>query len=112
MNGLPLVREAFSRTVRLVASARLREAVMTPLADSEDDLALLAEIEGATSSRLIAQERGRGGLSAEELVHGVPHAIFINARSRASRTASTPPSAVPGTRRWRSRPASRRSAST
>ena len=79
MNGLPLVREAFSRTVRLVASARLREAVMTPLADSEDDLALLAEIEGATSSRLIAQERGRGGLSAEELVHGVPHAIFINA---------------------------------
>ena len=79
MDGLPLVREAFPRTVRLVASARLREAVMAPLADSEDDLALLAQIEGATSSRLIAQERGRGGLTAEELVHGVPHAVFINA---------------------------------
>lgn len=74
-----LVREAFPRTIRLVASARLREAVLTPLADTPDELALLAEIEGATSGRLIAEQRGRGGLSAEELVHGVPHARFINA---------------------------------
>ncbi len=77
--GLPLVREAFDRTIRLVASARLREAVMAPLADGEDDLALLAEIEGATSGRLIAEERGLGGLTADELVHGVPHTRFINA---------------------------------
>lgn len=76
---LPLVREAFPRTIRLVSSARLREAVMTPLADTADELALLAEIEGATSSRLIAEERGLGGLTAHELVHGVPHARFINA---------------------------------
>ena len=79
LDGIPLIREAFSRTVRLVASARLRDAVMTPLADDTDDLALLAEIEGATSRRLIAEERGYGGLTAEELVHGVPHAKFINA---------------------------------
>lgn len=79
MDGLALVREAFPRTVRLVASARLREAVLQPLADNEDELALLAEIEGATSSRLIAEERGKAGLSAAELVHGVPHARFINA---------------------------------
>jgi hypothetical protein len=79
MDGLPLVREAFPRTVRLVASARLRAAVLEPLADGEDGLALLAEIEGATSGRLIAEERGSGGFSAEELVHGVPHAKFINA---------------------------------
>ena len=79
MDGLALVREAFPRTVRLVASARLREAVLRLLADNEDELALLAEIEGATSSRLIAEERGKSGLSAEELVHGVPHARFINA---------------------------------
>jgi hypothetical protein len=65
--------------VRLVASARLREAVMAPLADAEEELALLAEIEGATSGRLIAEERGHGGLTAAELVHGVPHARFINA---------------------------------
>ena len=57
----------------------LREAVMAPLADDDDELALLAEIEGATSSRLIAEERGTSGLGADELVHGVPHAKFINA---------------------------------
>jgi len=77
--GLPLVREAFSRTVRLVTSARLRGAVMAPLADSDEELAMLAEIEGATSGRLIAEDRGTSGLSAAELVHGVPHAKFINA---------------------------------
>ena len=58
-------REAFERTIRLVSSARLRDAVMAPLADDDDELALLAEIDG--------------GLSADELVHGVPHAKFINA---------------------------------
>jgi RES domain len=77
--ALPVIREAFPRTIRLVASARLREAVLTPLADTPDELALLAEIEGATSARLIAEERGLGGLSPDELVHGVPHARFINA---------------------------------
>ena len=77
--GVPLLREAFPRTVRLVTSARLRASVMAPLADDADDLSALAEIEGATSARLIAEERGTGGLSAAELVHGVPHAKFINA---------------------------------
>jgi hypothetical protein len=79
LDGVPLVREAFPRTIRLVSSARLRAAVMAPLADGEDDLAALAEIEGATSGRLIAEERGAGALPAEELVHGVRHAKFINA---------------------------------
>lgn len=79
IDGLPLVREAFPRTVRLVSSARLRDAVMTALADTDDEMALLAEIEGATSGRLISEERGRGSLTAAELVHGVPHAKFINA---------------------------------
>ncbi|WP_416463778.1 RES family NAD+ phosphorylase [Sphingomonas sp. VDB2] len=79
LDGVPLVREAFPRTVRLVSSARLRAAVMDSLADDEDELAALAEIEGATSGRRIAQERGTGALSAAELVHGVPHARFINA---------------------------------
>lgn len=78
-DGLDLVREAFPRTLRLVASARLREAVMMPLADDETGLELLAEIEGATSSRLIAEERGIGTLTANELVHGVAHSKFINA---------------------------------
>lgn len=76
---MPLVREAFPRTIRLVASARLREPVLAPLADPGDDLDLLAEIEGATSGRLVAEDRGLGGISEDELVHGVPHAKFINA---------------------------------
>jgi hypothetical protein len=74
-----LTREAFPRTVRLVSSARLREPVLSPLADTADELSLIAEIEGATSGRLIAEERGLGGLAANELVHGVAHARFINA---------------------------------
>jgi RES domain-containing protein len=77
--SLPLVREAFPRTIRLVSSARLREAVLTPLGDTIEELDLLAEIEGATSGRLIAEERGLGTLNPDELVHGVPHAKFINA---------------------------------
>lgn len=52
---------------------------MAPLADTQGELDDLAEIEGATSSRQIAEERGLVGLSADELVHGVPHAKFINA---------------------------------
>lgn len=60
-------------------SARLRDPVMAALADDDAELAVLAEIEGATSGRLIAEERGLGGLTAHELVHGVPHAKFINA---------------------------------
>lgn len=76
---LPTVREAFPRTVRLVASARLRAAVLAPLAEDDAELAQLAEIEGATSGRLVAEERGLGSLRVEELVHGVPHARFINA---------------------------------
>lgn len=77
--NLPTSREAFERTIRLVTSARLRDAAMAPLTDNDEELALLAEIEGATSSRLIAEARGHGTLPADELVHGVPHAKFINA---------------------------------
>ncbi|WP_172123450.1 RES family NAD+ phosphorylase [Devosia sp. 919] len=79
IDGVPVVTEAFPRTVRLVTTARLRAAVLTPLVDNEDELAVLSEIEGATSSRLMAQDRGIAGLAANELVYDVPHAPFINA---------------------------------
>ena len=78
INGVPVVRDAFPRTVRLVATARLRASVLAELVD-EGDLDALAEIEGATSRRLTAETRGIAGLPANELVHGVPHAHFINA---------------------------------
>jgi RES domain-containing protein len=78
LDGLPVVREAFPRTVRLVSSARLRRPVLEGMV-SADDLAALAEIEGATSQRLLAQERGADGIGRDEFVYGVPHAAFINA---------------------------------
>lgn len=79
VDGVPVVTEAFPRTVRLVTTARLRAAVLAPLVDGDDELALLAEIEGATNTRLVAQDRGISGLAANELVYDVPHAHFINA---------------------------------
>jgi RES domain-containing protein len=78
LTGLRVVREAFPRTVRLVTSARLRESVLLALVGA-DELDPLAEIEGATSARLQAEHRGLGTIDARELVHGVPHASFINA---------------------------------
>ncbi len=79
LDKLPVIREAFERSVRLVTTARLRQAALLPLLDGLEDLDALAEIEGATSNRLIAEGRGTGGLSRLELVHGVPFASFINA---------------------------------
>ncbi|OJU48882.1 MAG: hypothetical protein BGO03_11060 [Mesorhizobium sp. 61-13] len=79
IDGVPVVTEAFPTTVRLVTTARLRAAVLVQLVDNEDELELLAEIEGATSTRLIAQEKGISGLAANELVYDVAHAHFINA---------------------------------
>lgn len=69
---------AIERTVRLVASARLRDPVLRRLVSTghADDL---AEIEGATSGRLIQEARGGDRLSAKELVSGLPHGTFINA---------------------------------
>jgi RES domain-containing protein len=79
LDGLTIVRDAFARTVRLVSTARLRASVLAGLADSQEELDDLAELEGATSARLVAQERGLDGVAASELVYGVPHARFINA---------------------------------
>lgn len=66
------------RTVRLVATARLRDPVLLKLVPSED-LEALAEIEGATSGRLRAEQFGTDSLDRRELVFGIPHARFINA---------------------------------
>ena len=68
IDGIPVVTVAHPKTVRLVSTARLRAPVLAPLVDDEDGLAQLAEIEGATSSRTMAQTTGISGLSAQELV--------------------------------------------
>lgn len=79
IEGVPIIRDAFARTVRLVTTARLRDSVLKALVDTENELAEIAEIESATSTRLIAQDHGIVGISAEQLIHDVPHAAFINA---------------------------------
>ena len=66
------------RTVRLVATARLRDPVLLKLV-VDGDLDALAEIEGATSGRLRAEHVGTDRLDRRELVFGIPHASFINA---------------------------------
>jgi RES domain-containing protein len=71
-------RIAQDRTIRLVATARLRGPVLLKLV-GRDDLSALEEIEGATSGRLRAQEGGADRLDRRELVYGIPHAQFINA---------------------------------
>lgn len=77
--GLPVATLAYPKTVRLVSTARLREAVLASLVDTPEEFAELAEIEAATSSRIHAQATGISGLAANELVYDVPHAHFINA---------------------------------
>jgi RES domain-containing protein len=71
-------RIAIERTVRLVASARLRDPVLLQLVQASQ-LGDLAEIEGATSGRLMHKARGGERLGADELVAGLPHAAFVNA---------------------------------
>ena len=75
---MKVVREAFARTVRLTATANKRPSVLKSLV-ADDDLEALFEIEGATSTRLAAQDHGIENVSANEFVFGVPHAKFINA---------------------------------
>jgi hypothetical protein len=79
--ALPGKRIAFARadTVRLIASARLKPPVLMPLADDEDELALLARLESATHGRLRAEATGLRDLRPRELVFGVPGYSFINA---------------------------------
>ena len=71
-------RIAIERTVRLVASARLRDPVLLQLVQASQ-LADLAEIESATSGRLMHKARGGERLGADELIAGLPHAAFVNA---------------------------------
>lgn len=78
VSGLPVVTEAFPKTVRLVSTARLRPPVLERLV-SADEVEALAEIEAATSARMMAQTTGISGLAANELVYDVPHSHFINA---------------------------------
>lgn len=66
-------------TIRLISTARLKEPVLLVLAPNHGALEDLAELEGATSGRLQAQEGGLLDLDPKELVFGRPGHTFINA---------------------------------
>jgi RES domain-containing protein len=75
----PVNRLAEPRTIRLVASARLRDPVLWKLVDDKNQMNELAEIESATSGRLYTQKRGTDNIDPREFVAGIPHSHFINA---------------------------------
>ncbi|WP_424968397.1 RES family NAD+ phosphorylase [Dinoroseobacter sp. S375] len=55
-------------TIRLISTAYIDEPAMAPLADDEDDLAVLEEIEGLTSARRTVTLPVPGGLDPAELL--------------------------------------------
>ncbi|WP_315928277.1 RES family NAD+ phosphorylase [Mesorhizobium sp. SP-1A] len=79
MQNPPRVDISRRDTIRLISTGRLKDPVLLPLAGSDGDLAGLAELEGATSGRLRAQEGGLPDLDPRELVFGRPGYTFINA---------------------------------
>lgn len=55
-------------TIRLISTAYIDEPAIAPLADDDDDLALLEQIEGFTSARQTATLPKPGGLNPAELL--------------------------------------------
>ncbi len=57
-----------NHTIRLIPTAYIDEPALSPLADSDDELDLLAEIEGLTSARLQPPLSIPGGVEPSELL--------------------------------------------
>jgi hypothetical protein len=68
-------------THRLVPSRHLRraESVLVEIADDDDHLQTIFELDAATNDRLLAEQELLPGIGLEELVFAVPHAVMINA---------------------------------
>lgn len=67
-----------ARTVRLTAAADHKPPVLQPLASSSGALQKLEELEGLTSGRLVAQQKGLPGIASDMLAAGYGHS-YINA---------------------------------
>ena len=76
---LPLTDIAQRDTVRLIATGRLKEPALLPLAATQGALDDLASLEGVTNRRQRAQAAGLPELAPQELVYGRAGALFINA---------------------------------
>lgn len=68
-------------TCRLLPSrfADLEDSVLAPLADSDDHLRDLFDLDNATNARLRTQNGGAAGINVDELVFGVPNFRIVNA---------------------------------
>ena len=68
-------------TCRLLPSrfADLEDSVLSPLADSDDHLRDLFDLDNATNARLRTQNGGSAGINVDELVFGVPNFRIVNA---------------------------------
>lgn len=68
-------------THRLIASRHLPhgDSVLAEIADNDEHLAAIFELDAATNDRLLAEHDRLPGIGIEELVFGVPHASVINA---------------------------------
>jgi len=76
---LPFTAISEQATVRLIPNAYYKPPVLGPLVDDEEELAILAEIEGLTNRRLKAQNSGLPGLDSRELAFNVWGQSHINA---------------------------------
>jgi hypothetical protein len=68
-------------THRLIPSRHLPhgDSVLVEIADNDEHLAAIFELDAATNDRLLAEHQRLPGIGIEELVFGVPHASVINA---------------------------------
>ncbi|MEL6859893.1 MAG: RES family NAD+ phosphorylase [Pseudomonadota bacterium] len=79
LQALPLTDITEPATIRLVPTAYHKPPVLSPLVDTDEERAILEEIEGLTSGRLKAESKGLSALDARELAYGVWGASYINA---------------------------------
>ena len=68
-------------THRLVLSQRLErgDSVLVAIANDDDHLRAIFDLDAATNDRLLAEHGRLPGIGVEELVSAVPHAAVINA---------------------------------
>ena len=66
-------------THRLIPSRYSDESVLTRLADSDQQLSELFELDGATNDRLLGEANLLPGISVHELLYGVTYAHIVNA---------------------------------
>ncbi len=55
------------------------DSVLMAIADSDEHLGAIFEIDAATNDRLLAEQQRLPGIGLEELVFAVPHAAVVNA---------------------------------